>query len=88
MSTRCSGDLGEVVSLNPLDDDDGRFRVLVDGEEQHGLWPTFADVPAGWGTAHGKSDRIARVGRIELNWTDIRPTNLRERLLATRSSNR
>jgi len=87
MSTRCSGDLGEVVSINPFDDDDGRFRVLVNGEEQYGRRPTFTDVPAGWGTAHGKADRTARVDQIELNRTE-RPTNLRERLLAARSSNR
>lgn len=88
MSNRCSGDLGKVVSINPFDDDDGRFRALVNGEEQHGRWPAFADVPAGWGTAHGEADRAARADHIELDWTDIRPKNLRERLLAGRSSNK
>ncbi len=75
------------MSINPFDDDDGRFRILVNGEEQHGPWPTFADVPAGWGTAHGRADRATRVDHIELNRTE-RPTNLCERLLAARSSNR
>lgn len=82
------GDLGEVVSINPFDNDDGRRRILVHGEEKYGLWPTFADVPAGWGTAYGEADRAARVNHIELNWTDIRPEILRERLLAGRSSNK
>jgi uncharacterized protein YbdZ (MbtH family) len=76
------------VSINPFDDDDGRVRVLINGEEQHGLWPTYADVPAGWGTAHGKADRAACADHIEFSWTDIQPTNLRERLLATRPSSR
>ena len=34
------------MSINPFDDDDGSFFVLVNDEEQHSLWPTFADVPA------------------------------------------
>jgi uncharacterized protein YbdZ (MbtH family) len=35
------------VSINPFDDDNGNFFVLVNDEEQHSLWPAFADVPAG-----------------------------------------
>ena len=38
---------GELVSINP-DDDNGSFFALVNDEEQHSLWPVFADVPAGW----------------------------------------
>ena len=44
-------------STNPFDDDEGRFVVLVNDEEQHSLWPTFADVPAGWRVVHGEADR-------------------------------
>ena len=36
------------MSTNPFDDDNGTFVVLVNDEDQHSLWPTFADVPAGW----------------------------------------
>jgi uncharacterized protein YbdZ (MbtH family) len=35
------------VSINPFDDGNGSFLVLVIDEEQHSLWPTFADVSAG-----------------------------------------
>lgn len=35
------------MSNNPFDDEAGTFFVLVNDEEQHSLWPTFADVPAG-----------------------------------------
>jgi hypothetical protein len=34
------------VSINPFDDDNGSFFVLVNDEEQHSLWPLFADVLA------------------------------------------
>lgn len=43
-----------IVSINPFDDDNGSFFVLVNDEEQHSLWPAFADVPAGWRVVHGK----------------------------------
>jgi uncharacterized protein YbdZ (MbtH family) len=74
---------GEVVSINPFDDSDGSFFVLVNDEEQHSLWPAFADIPAGWRVAYGEGDRAACLDYIEQNWTDIRPKSLRERL-ATR----
>ena len=35
------------MSTNPFDDEDGRFYVLVNDEDQHSLWPTFSEVPAG-----------------------------------------
>ena len=33
------------MSTNPFDDENGTFYVLVNDEEQHSLWPAFADVP-------------------------------------------
>lgn len=76
------------VSNNPFDDDSGTFYVLVNGEEQHSLWPTFADVPAGWYMAYGEADRASCLDYIEQNWPDIRPKTLRERLVAGGASDR
>jgi uncharacterized protein YbdZ (MbtH family) len=72
---------GDAVSNNPFDDDSGSFFVLINDEEQHSLWPAFADVPAGWRVAYGEGDRAACLEYIEQNWTDIRPKSLRERLV-------
>jgi uncharacterized protein YbdZ (MbtH family) len=80
MSTRRSG---ELMSVNPFDDDNGRFVVLVNNEEQHSLWPAFADVPAGWEVVYGEADRAACLEYIEHSWTDIRPKSLRQRLDGT-----
>ena len=77
---------GELVSINPFDDDNGSFFVLVNDEEQHSLWPTFADVPAGWRVVFGEADRAACLDYIEQNWTDIRPKTLRDRLAEGRAS--
>jgi glycopeptidolipid biosynthesis protein len=71
---------GEPMSVNPFDDDSASFLVLVNDEEQHSLWPTFADVPKGWRVVYGESDRAAYLDYIDQNWTDIRPRSLRERL--------
>src|SRR5271166_125106 len=75
---------GELVSINPFDDDNGSFFVLVNDEEQHSLWPAFADVPAGWRVVYGEADRAACLDYIEQNWADIRPRSLRDRLATGR----
>ncbi len=66
------------MSTNPFDDDNGTFVVLVNDEDQHSLWPTFADVPAGWRKIFGEADRAECLAYVEQNWTDMRPRTLRE----------
>src|ERR1700757_283176 len=68
------------VSTNPFDDDNGSFFVLINDEEQHSLWPSFAEIPAGWRVVHGEADRAACLDYIAQNWPDIRPKSLRQRL--------
>jgi len=70
------------MSTNPFDDTDGRFYVLVNDEDQHSLWPTFADVPAGWRIAFGEDSHRACLDYVEENWTDLRPRSLREAMAA------
>ena len=36
-----------MMSTNPFDDENANFFVLVNDEDQHSLWPTFTDKPAG-----------------------------------------
>jgi uncharacterized protein YbdZ (MbtH family) len=76
---------GNPLQANPFDDDSGSFFVLVNDEEQHSLWPAFADVPAGWRVVYGEADRAACLDYIEQNWADIRPKSLRERLAEGRA---
>ncbi len=71
---------GEPLSTNPFDDENGNFFVLVNDEEQHSLWPSFADIPNGWSVIHGEASRQSCLDFIDQNWTDIRPKSLRERL--------
>ena len=65
---------------NPFEDPDGSYYVLVNDEEQHSLWPSFAEIPAGWHTAHGPAPREECLSYVETNWTDLRSKSLRERM--------
>jgi uncharacterized protein YbdZ (MbtH family) len=70
------------MDTNPFDDDESSYYALVNYKEQHSLWPSFAEVPAGRRVVCGEADRATRLDYIEQNWTDIRPKSLRERLAA------
>ncbi|MGW2089061.1 MbtH family protein [Streptomyces sp. NPDC001880] len=70
------------MSSNPFDDDEGRFFVLVNEEEQHSLWPTFAEVPEGWRIAFGEASRQECLEYVETHWTDLRPKSLQEAMAA------
>lgn len=63
--------------MNPFDDPDGTFRVLVNDEEQHSLWPAGMDVPAGWRTVFSDNTRQACLDYVEQHWTDITPLSAR-----------
>jgi uncharacterized protein YbdZ (MbtH family) len=68
------------LSINPFDDEDGTFLVLINHEEQYSLWPDFAAVPEGWTVVLGPSDRTEALAFIDRVWTDLRPRSLREAL--------
>jgi MbtH protein len=68
------------MSTNPFDDENGTFWVLVNDEDQHSLWPTFANVPAGWRKVFGEASRADCLAYVEEHWTDIRPKSLHDRL--------
>ncbi|MEW1905713.1 MbtH family protein [Streptomyces sp. NPDC057242] len=70
------------MSTNPFDDENGRFNVVVNDEDQHSLWPAFAEVPAGWRVAFGEASRAECLEYVERNWTDLRPRSLRESMAA------
>ncbi|AFR50332.1 hypothetical protein KTR9_3697 [Gordonia sp. KTR9] len=79
-SRRANGE--RTPMTNPFDDEDGRFYVLVNDENQHSLWPTFADIPAGWTKVFGEDSRAACLEYVEQNWTDLRPKSLIEAMEA------
>jgi MbtH protein len=70
------------MSSNPFDDENGTFHVLVNDEEQHSLWPTFKEVPAGWRVVFGPAGRQECLDYVDDNWTDLRPKSLRDSMAA------
>ncbi|MFC4146115.1 MbtH family protein [Micromonospora mangrovi] len=62
---------------NPFDDPDAAFLVLVNAQDQHSLWPAFAEAPAGWAVAHGPAGRESCTEYVDSHWTDLRPAALR-----------
>ncbi|HWM01260.1 MAG TPA: MbtH family protein [Actinophytocola sp.] len=63
---------------NPFEDENGTYLVLVNDEGQHSLWPSFAEVPAGWTVAKTEDSRQACLDFVTENWTDMRPKSLVE----------
>jgi MbtH protein len=69
---------------NPFEDDEQQYRVLVNDEGQHSLWPAFADIPAGWTAVFGEDSRQACLAYVEEHWTDMRPRSLVEAMAEVR----
>jgi MbtH protein len=63
---------------NPFEDENATYLVLVNDEGQHSLWPSFAEVPAGWETVLPEASRAEAVEYINTHWTDMRPKSLIE----------
>ena len=62
--------------MNPFDDQDADFLVLVNAENQHSLWPVFADIPSGWVKVAGPMKQKIAMEWVASHWTDMRPASL------------
>lgn len=62
--------------MNPFDDQDADFLVLVNAENQHSLWPVFADIPSGWVKIARPMKQKAAMEWVDAHWTDMRPASL------------
>jgi MbtH protein len=76
----------EYAVMNPFEDPDGRYSVLINDEGQHSLWPIFAEVPGGWTVIFGEDGRQECLDFIEKSWTDMRPNSLIEAMEMAKSS--
>ena len=60
-----------------MHDDDDRYQVVVNAEEQYSIWLEELEPPAGWspvGVSGPKDDCLAHIAEV---WTDMRPRSLR-----------
>jgi len=60
------------------DEDQRRYAVVRNDEEQYSIWPADLPVPDGWtpdGFAGGKAECLAHIAEV---WTDLRPASARQ----------
>jgi MbtH protein len=65
----------------------GDFMVLINHEEQYGIWPVNKALPDKWrsvGVSGSREECLAYVRRV---WTDMRPLSVRQRAQAKQSGN-
>jgi MbtH protein len=68
----------EVAVTNPFENEQGAYLALVNHEDQHSLWPADIDVPDGWTSVLGPTDRQSCLDYINEHWVDMRPKSLIE----------
>jgi MbtH protein len=56
---------------------EARYRVVVNHEEQYALWPAEQELPAGWKAEGASGPRQECLDHIAAVWTDMRPLSLR-----------
>jgi uncharacterized protein YbdZ (MbtH family) len=62
------------------EDDDRLYVVLVNNEEQHCLWLSHKEIPAGWRLVHGPGPKVACREFVEQSWKDMTPLSLRRKV--------
>ncbi len=62
------------------DEDNRRYKVVVNHEEQYSIWFADREAPAGWrevGKSGSKAECLAHIKEV---WTDMRPLSLRKQM--------
>ena len=62
------------------DEDDSRYQVVVNHEEQYSIWPAERDLPLGWKAEGFEGTKTECLEHIETVWTDMRPLSLRKKI--------
>lgn len=55
-----------------------RYAVVVNDEEQYSIWPAHKPLPLGWRQTGMIADKAACLRHIDGVWTDMRPLSLRK----------
>ncbi|MEL6887153.1 MAG: MbtH family NRPS accessory protein [Pseudomonadota bacterium] len=63
-----------------MDDDNTKYNVVINHEEQYSIWPTDREVPMGWDVVVSDKTKQDALDYIEEVWTDMRPLSLRKKM--------
>jgi len=66
------------VSDIDQEEDDRRYKAVVNDEEQYSIWPLDRENPAGWRDGGKSGTKAECLAFIEEVWTDMRPLSLRK----------
>lgn len=58
-------------------DENARYQVLRNDEEQYSLWPADLAIPAGWHAVGKEGTKQECTDYVDEVWTDMRPRSLR-----------
>ena len=64
------------------DEDERRYRAVVNHEEQYSIWPADRELPDGWKETGTEGTKEECLEYIEEVWTDMRPLSLRKKMEA------
>jgi len=54
------------------------WRVVINLEDQHSIWPTSKAIPPGWSEGGKEGTKEECLNYIKEVWVDMRPRSLRE----------
>lgn len=57
-----------------------RYIVVVNHEDQYSIWPAGRDIPLGWQADAFEGTRAECLAHIARVWTDMRPLSVRHHL--------
>ena len=58
-------------------DNDVRYGVVINHEEQYSVWPLHRTMAPGWRNVGFEGTRAECLAHIESVWTDMRPLSIR-----------
>ncbi len=62
------------------EEDNTRYKVVVNHEEQYSIWPVDRENPLGWKEAGKEGTKAECLDYIKEVWTDMRPLSLRKKM--------
>lgn len=63
-------------------EDDVRYAIVINHEEQYSIWPADRETPLGWKKIGFEGNKRECLDRIAEIWTDMRPLSLRKQMEA------
>lgn len=61
-------------------DENTTFEVVINGEEQYSIWPSYKTIPEGWRAVGMQGSKADCLAYVDEHWTDMRPKSLRDAL--------